>query len=836
MRTMTLYSCNYREKKNNAYYRNKRIINNFEDLQKVACWDHVMATLKNSHRSKEDFISVDGLIFEIDNTHSVNKEDWQTLDDLTDALPDVMGYYVQSRNYMKTKKKTLQDGTEIFQEPREKWHIYFPLANPIDDYQTAINLMYSTVALFPFFDMGAAKPVQPMFGVAQPKGGTIDGTYTLDEYLASDPDGLKDQMKERVKAFYDNVESGHYELTDDESIIGLKSIMSFVGLAPSRNAKQAEPAVAGSPDDDWIDDAEQQRAVNRFRSWAAQHKQELGREYRIDQASHPKAIVFCVPCPWESKHTEDTTDDSTVVIIDRSGKRNFVCRHGHCVDHDWKEYRAKVEHDNPVESTDLESAQGALADATRISKQADIKLKLNDKGHVKNVISNYTSIFENDPYWKGKFSWDLLSGRTMITGVYWHLDAHAITDVDISKIRRLLDDCYGISSKQNTEDAVISVAYDNKHHPVLEELNRLPAWDGVQRLGEFLPRYLGAERSDYTTAVTTLLFVGIVCRIRSPGCKFDLCIILADTKQGSGKSTICRFIALNDEWFTDGLTDLSDPKKSFEAICGHVVVELGEMLATRRAKDVEGIKAYLSKTADDYRLPYGHHPLRYQRQCVFIGTTNKPQFLPDDKTGNRRFIPVLCDGNKAEVHPLDNEQETRDYIRQCYAEAIQIVDSGNYSLTLDRRFDDYLNELQEASAPDDSRIGVIQEWLDNADEDTVCTRMIWEKALNQTTYTTTQPARYELQDIADIMNLKIAGWSKYVARGGRGSSDMYRFKLYGRQRAWIRNTPEEAVNSDVNTVSTGVNSNSTVLTNDTHDDDFLTDSDGEQFELDDIFF
>ena len=54
--------------------------------------------------------------------------------------------------------------------------------------------------------------------------------------------------------------------------------------------------------------------------------------------------------------------------------------------------------------------------------------------------------------------------------------------------------------------------------------------------------------------------------------------------------------------------------------------------------------------------------------------------MPRDRTGNRRFIPVPVDAELAEVHILDNEEESRAYIDQLWAEAMTIYNSGNYKL------------------------------------------------------------------------------------------------------------------------------------------------------------
>ena len=46
-------------------------------------------------------------------------------------------------------------------------------------------------------------------------------------------------------------------------------------------------------------------------------------------------------------------------------------------------------------------------------------------------------------------------------------------------------------------------------------------------------------------------------RIYEPGCKFEIMVCLVGG-QGAGKSTFFRFLAVNDEWFTDDLKRMDD--------------------------------------------------------------------------------------------------------------------------------------------------------------------------------------------------------------------------------------------------------------------------------------
>ena len=116
-----------------------------------------------------------------------------------------------------------------------------------------------------------------------------------------------------------------------------------------------------------------------------------------------------------------------------------------------------------------------------------------------------------------------------------------------------------------------------------------------------------------------------------------------------GKSTFFRLLAVKDEWFSDDLRRLDDDNV-YRKLQGHWIIEMSEMIATANAKSIEDIKSFLSKQKETYKVPYETHPADRLRQCVFAGTTNRQDFLPRDRTGNRRFIPVPVDAELVEVH------------------------------------------------------------------------------------------------------------------------------------------------------------------------------------------
>ena len=80
--------------------------------------------------------------------------------------------------------------------------------------------------------------------------------------------------------------------------------------------------------------------------------------------------------------------------------------------------------------------------------------------------------------------------------------------------------------------------------------------------------------------------------------------------------------------------------------------------------------------------------------AVFGGTTNRQDFLPRDRTGNRRFIPVTVYPERAEVHILDDEAAARTYISQCGG-SMTIYRSGKYKLSFSAEMNAYLKAHQQ---------------------------------------------------------------------------------------------------------------------------------------------
>lgn len=406
--------------------------------------------------------------------------------------------------------------------------------------------------------------------------------------------------------------------------------------------------------------------------------------------------------------------------------------------------------------------------------QAD--LARNEKGITCQTINNCMVVLQRDPLLKGVIRKNELSGKIDVVGdLGWNRTSSSLTDTDVYQIQWYLEKNYGLKHDRNINKAMNIVANENKYHPIREYLEHL-RWDGKSRISSLLPKYLGADENTYTKEIMRLLMLAAIHRVYEPGCKFEIMVCLVGG-QGAGKSTFFRFLAIYDEWFSDDLKRMDD-ENVYRKLQGHWIIEMSEMMATVNAKSIEDIKSFLSRQKETYKIPYETHPEDRPRQCVFVGTSNSMDFLPLDRTGNRRFAPVLVHPERVEKHILENETEAREYFQQAWAEAMELYRNGIQELKLSKETEEYLKELQKEFMPEDVKVGIIQIWLDELSENYVCSMMIYKEAFSHEFDT---PKDWELKEINKVMNHSIVGWEKVSS---------HRFPKYGTQRGWKRVTDE----------------------------------------------
>jgi hypothetical protein len=247
--------------------------------------------------------------------------------------------------------------------------------------------------------------------------------------------------------------------------------------------------------------------------------------------------------------------------------------------------------------------------------------------------------------------------------------------------------------------ALASVVRDRLFHPVRNYLLAL-RWDGTKRLDNWLTYYLGVEPiENYTTEAGRLWMISAVARIFQPGCIAKYVLVI-EGDQDLGKSTaLC---ILGGEWFTDDIATLGS--KDAQMQVGNAwIIELAELDSTRRA-DISAIKAFISRSVDQFRPPYGEHLIRQERQSVLAATVNPSGAYLHDETGAVRFWPV-----KATCIDLEALARDRD---QLWAEAVALYQAGTRWWPGDNFAPQEQQEARSETAASEPWLDSVLRWLE----------------------------------------------------------------------------------------------------------------------------
>ena len=355
-------------------------------------------------------------------------------------------------------------------------------------------------------------------------------------------------------------------------------------------------------------------------------------------------------------------------------------------------------------------------------------LSVTDKGKTANTIDNCRIVFCCDPLLRDAIRLNLLTDRVdIVQDLGWRRNTSALTDTDVKYLLLYFERNYELTSEKKITAALSIVANENCYHPIQDVLNSL-VWDGTPRIRSCLHHFLGADESDYVEEMLKHFLLGAIRRV-------------------------------------------------FQKLQGHWIIEMSEMLATSSAKSIEEIRSFISRQKETYRTPYESQPKDRLRQCVFGGSSNTLDFLPLDRAGNRRFLPIMIYPENAEVHILEDEDASRAYLLQVWAEAMSIYHSGKYSMKFSKSIQRQLVEVQKDFMPEDTEAGQIQGFLEHYTGNMVCSKQLFKEALG---HTFDEPKRWQLHNINEIMNTVVTGWKPF--------SNPRMFAGYGRQKGWERDT------------------------------------------------
>lgn len=428
-----------------------------------------------------------------------------------------------------------------------------------------------------------------------------------------------------------------------------------------------------------------------------------------------------IDCPWKDTHSDKGNETSTVYFpIGSNGfaAGGFKCLHAHCTGHGMADFLAVCKADGYTETKaedypDL-SETHAIAKTTL---QALMEFRNEKTGKIDPCLQAL-ELAMSDPLFCGyEVAFDTFAAGEMVRqpGGEWE----PIDDAFMSAMRTTLESRgFRTPKKQDVTDKVIEIAKRSKFDSMADYLvANIPPWDGIQRVSGFFADYCGAESGEWARAVSLYTFTALWARASCTdpdGIKADITPVLVG-KQGTGKSTLARILALNDKWCGDLDFSLSNPDRA-RAIRRKTVVEIPELGGMRKREQNE-VKAYMTQKTDEWTPKFIEHSRVAARRCIFIMTTNDYEFLTDE-TGNRRWAPV-------DVGRIDREGVKRD-ILQLWAEGRELYRQHGIMFDDVERLQEEVNHKHATIDPWAESIAA---WIADNPDEPLTSRNIAEHAL-----------------------------------------------------------------------------------------------------------
>ena len=335
------------------------------------------------------------------------------------------------------------------------------------------------------------------------------------------------------------------------------------------------------------------------------------------------------------------------------GSLGYKCFHNSCSDKHWKDVRLLFEPD-------------------AYDKKADNNTKREKKLSVYDVDgTGFLTIANLKNYLKIKgyeVHYNIIKHSLEYSGFYGHSHDH-LPETAPTIIYDDLQTEFEKCSATKIADILLVIAADNRVNPILDMITSAK-WDGKDRIEEIYNIFGIGKEDKLSREIIKKWLMQAVCGLfndsKNP---FSLDLILVfKGKQGIGKTRFFEHLTMISQYFGEGVCIDPRNKDSIIQATSNWICELGEIGSTLK-KDMDSVKAMLTKANDEYRLPYGRSTLKFPRMTSFVGTVNDDKFLID-QTGNRRFatVPIADD-----VH-IDYNTQIRPFNSlQLWAQVYRII-------------------------------------------------------------------------------------------------------------------------------------------------------------------
>lgn len=328
----------------------------------------------------------------------------------------------------------------------------------------------------------------------------------------------------------------------------------------------------------------------------------------------------------------------------------------------------------------------------------------------------------------------------------------------------------GYHSKPVFRDAFLGEGEEHQFHPIKDYLTSRK-WDGVDHLGN-LAKYV-TDKDGMFPVLIRKWFIGAVSKNLSPSPKEQNPMLVLAGRQGTGKSVIVRWIGSPLPEFYIASPIYPDNKDFVINSSSHLVWEVEELGSTIRKADIEALKAYISRTMNSFRAPYGRFEINKPVTVSFIGTINPDGngFL-NDSTGNRRYR--VCN-----ITNINWQYEKDIDINGCWAQAVALFQQGE-TYMLDDENEAKMRDINSKHELDDPMKPHVEKFFEftGSDADFVSTMEIL-KTLKDASLIPSEVDRAYAMRVGAIMTgmgaeketrrangKKTRGWTKVALIGG----------------------------------------------------------------------
>lgn len=350
-----------------------------------------------------------------------------------------------------------------------------------------------------------------------------------------------------------------------------------------------------------------------------------------------------IRCPFEDGHS--TGGDPTSTVYFPAGTAGFDLGHFKCL-------HASCAHRN---DGDFLNAIGVRSDdfddltSTDIAEPLPLPAFERDKwGRIEATISNAAKAVVRPDFVDIDIRFDQFRDEIMFATAgsgQWQ----AFTDADYARLRIAMEKRgFKPVGRELIRDVVLLAADEQPFDSATTWLNGLE-WDGVLRIESFYHTHFGTADTAYTRAVSMYMWTALAGRVLEPGVKADMVPILVGP-QGCGKSSGVEALSPDPAFFTE-ISFAEKDDDLARKMRGRLVAEIGELRGLN-TKELESIKAFVTRTHENWVPKYREFATQFPRRLVFVGTTNEDEFLAD-KTGNRRWLPVEV--SKVDVKAIKND-------------------------------------------------------------------------------------------------------------------------------------------------------------------------------------